>query len=391
VKREAVGPVGRSEDLRAIAYVTRLLVGREHRLRSNARAAEAILAELHPEAALKYWVWNRVVLLAVSRARSLGVERPPWDHAEASLRNLARARAVTQELTALKVTRMLARENIRSVCLKGPLLGRRLFESDILRDPSVDVDILVSASNLAVASRVIEAHGWTSAGTALTQGELPEHHLEFRGPSGTPDVELHWRVQWYDRYQHTDQILRNAVAPRGIPEPADADINDLLLLCWARDGFHRLRHAADLGAWGDLRTPSHQVRPYPATLTAPLEATALVAGPIVGGDPKAIVPTFRGIRLGLAARIAEYDSETEPRLSHSRIALVDLLICDRADRLRSLRTKWFRDPAFLRSRHPKLATRWSTPILRAVSCLRTASGAVRLLTEGRSNRIQKSI
>ncbi|MBJ7472042.1 MAG: nucleotidyltransferase family protein, partial [Solirubrobacteraceae bacterium] len=245
-RRRRATPGGQA--LNHIRWATRVLVGPPARLAAEGDRAAELLRAQDPAAVWHFWEWNRVRLLATHRAHEVNLATDLWDDHAGPLADFARERAVQQELAALKVTRILARDGIRSLVLKGPGLAKRLYGDAALRDPSGDVDVLVAAGNLPRANALLQEHGWTQTLEALTQGDLPELHFALLGPDGMPHVELHWRMQWYERFAHTSELLQRAVEIDGIPRADTRDLPHLMLLFWLRDGFHGLRLAADYAA-----------------------------------------------------------------------------------------------------------------------------------------------
>lgn len=369
----------RGTELAEIRQASRILVGSQVRLAEQGGLARELLLKQDPQVVLDYWRWNRVLLLSVHRARGVGAETDAWAEAEAELRPVAIQMATEQELTTLKVTRILARDGIKSVSLKGPLMARRLYGDVALRDPSSDVDILVAASNLDRAGELLQRHGWQRGNDPLTQGALPEHHASFTGPTGTPSIDLHWRIQWFDRREHTDRLLQRAEATGGVPQLAADDLRQALLLFWSRDGFHKLRLGADISASRELapRLPATA----PARLLTPVLTAEHVADEVLGGRG-AGSSRHRRRRTAMAASLAATDRRSAPRQIHSRKAVVDLLSADSRSVRRVLSSTWFRHSAVLAVRHPALARGPQVHALRVVSMLRTAADTVHLVLRG---------
>ncbi len=382
----------RGQALSEVREASRILVGPAARRAREGDRAASLLRAHDPGVVWHYWEWNRVRLLATHRARQLGLEHALWDERAGQVAALATQRGLQQELAALKVSRVLARDGIRAVVLKGSGLAQRLYGDPALRDPSTDVDVLVAASNLPRASELLRDHGWTDTLEALTQGDLPELHFAFLGSNGMPPVELHWRMQWYDRFSHTDYVLSRAEEFDGVLRPAAADLPHLLLLFWLRDGFHGLRLAADWAAAIDLvETAATQESAGDAGAAAddgsltmpPIEA---LAGPLATARAAAAAAFGEGSaaddhasrRVRAAQRLARTDAERSARQVYTQLTLADLLAGRGPHWRRSLATRWFRDGASVGIEHPGVAP-WLVTPARAVSFGRTATGSARLL------------
>jgi len=87
----------------------------------------------------------------------------------------------------------LAAAGIRSVPLKGTVLGDRIYPAPSLR-PCSDIDLLVAECDVARASEVLRGLGYNGEEGALEQWYRENHHhIHFIRPQ-TPAVELHFRA-----------------------------------------------------------------------------------------------------------------------------------------------------------------------------------------------------
>lgn len=354
-----------------IRWATRVLVGAAERREREGQAAAELLRGYDPQTIWDYWEWNKVRLLATHHARQAGLTTPLWDGLEADLAEYTRTRAIEQEMTAFKVTRILARDGIKAVTIKGPVMAKQLYGRVDLRDPSADVDILVAASNLHRAKELLEGHGWTSAGDPLLHGDFPDLHFAMWGPEGEHNVELHWRVQWYDEFEHTNGVLERAVATDGgVWAPSHGDQSSVLLLVWLRDGLHRLRLPADLAASSSApeRAPAQRlIRP----LMLAHEVTELV---ISTRTPEAV-----GVRARSLARIGERDKHLAPRAAFTRVAWVDVVAAPSGAASERWSQMLFRHPEVLRHRYRTASRILPIGLLRAAGLARTIAGAPRSL------------
>jgi hypothetical protein len=155
-----------------------------------------------------------------------------------------------------------------------------------------------------------------------------------------PEVELHWRVHWYERSFACERLLPPAVGSAvGEWSPAPADELAALLLFYARDGFIDLRLASDLGTWWDVYGADlphgaldELLHIYPALARA-LPVAANVAERIVGLPARQIIGEMP--KLGLRGRIAVRLANPNPRASRSQLyadmGLIDGLLTPPGD------------------------------------------------------------
>jgi hypothetical protein len=262
------------------------------------------------------------------------------------------------ELATLRVVAELEAAGIRSLPLKGALLARDLYGDAALRE-SDDVDVLVAPDTLARAVESLAELGYTAA---PGPGEL---HVRLVHAGGLPDVELHWRIHWYgERFSAT---LLGAAEPRGdgtLRARLDHEYAALLLY-WARDGFAGLRLAADVAQWWDRfgeQLPERAVGAlagtYPelhtALLAAASHAERLVGVPDPGTPPPA-PPS--------AVRIADWALAAEDEQIHANVALTDVLLAPRGQRVAAVRRRLARKGSGVL--HPaRVAARWAFALWR---------------------------
>jgi Uncharacterised nucleotidyltransferase len=163
----------------------------------------------------------------------------------------AQRQGVYQQMLTLRLAAALSDTGVRTLPLKGPLLGERIY-GEVEARVSADIDLLVGASDLAQATDVLEWLGYQRAlGADAPRSKRPNLHERLRGPDGLPDVELHWRVHWYGE-RFSAEILRHAVpGPDGSLRARTAHELVALLLFYARDGFSGIRLLADITTWWD--------------------------------------------------------------------------------------------------------------------------------------------
>jgi N-acetylglucosaminyldiphosphoundecaprenol N-acetyl-beta-D-mannosaminyltransferase len=196
----------------------------------------------------------------------------------------SRARGLGVEGETRRAVARLAEHDIRALPLKGPLLAAEVHGDIGLRETD-DVDLLVPAARLHDAARILG--GAATPTDPLRRNGLPDLHLGLLRPD-RPDVELHWRVHWYER-EFSDDMLANATAgPDGLLRARPEDLAASILLFYGRDGFHGIRHAADAAAWWDRHATAlpdgfleDHARRYPALAPA-LVAAATVLEHVTG-------------------------------------------------------------------------------------------------------------
>jgi hypothetical protein len=243
------------------------------------------------------------------------------------------------QLISLRAIAMLADAGIRSVALKGPLLGEAIY-GDPGRRPSNDIDLLVPPEQLRAAVEVMRELGYIAPTDHVYADGLPLLHFTLIHERGElPPVELHWRVHWYEQSFARERLLPPAADPLGSWRPAPADELAALLLFYARDGFVGLRLASDLSAWWDVYgvqlapgALDELLRTYPAFARA-IPVAAAVAEGIAGLPAAQIIANMP--KLGLRGRMAVRLANPNPRSSSSQLyadmGLIDGLLMPRGD------------------------------------------------------------
>jgi hypothetical protein len=265
----------------------------------------------------------------------------PWLEEQLVERTLAaRGNGEAQEMVALGILASLSRAGIRALVLKGVVLARQLY-GDAGARTSADIDILVSAADLAQAIEVVGVMGWRRREPTSASSQLPILHEELVHPT-LPMVELHWRVHWYETRFAADLLARaQSPAPHQplIMEPADGLAT--LTLFYARDGFSGLKMAADVATWWDNRCEAADADAIIAAIATsyPELAGALWVATGVLGSLVGLPTNFAGgpLRWQIAAELA--GPFIEPTAAHlgANASLVDLLLTPRGGRAASLR------------------------------------------------------
>lgn len=359
---------------RHLRKLTGALVGARRRFEQFDASLSDLIASEDAGLLLEYWAREKVVALAVERANELGIQRAEWAQLNAQLRQLSLQRGALLELELLRIARILDRAGIPALSIKGPLMADALYGDRRLRWPSGDIDLVVPQERLLDASSLLQAHGWNPPRDALIDGYWPELHLDHAGEGATPDVEVHWRVQWYDRIgQHTSFLFAAADLQQGILRPSPTAELSILLLNYARDGFHTLRLAADVAAWFDTYGRDHWDSALATFAAGPLVRPHLISAAavsLVAGTPRPeATPT--DWRARAAHSIARADRRLSAREEYSQVVFVDLLVSPRRTVRERFSTAAFRSSAVLAAKHPRHVSFFPARVLRTASFART--------------------
>src|SRR2546423_4192093 len=241
----------RGSDVASVdAELALLLAGTEGRRRQARARIVELGAAADPTCVVAYLSERRLLALVGSRLLDVIPDAPaPLRDAVAAAIDQNRLEAMAIEGVTTRLTGRLEAEGIATLPLKGPRLAEALY-GDVGLRASADVDLLVPTDRLEQAVATARAEGYRAPREDVRPDDLPDLHFELSHPR-LPTVELHWRVHWYDSGFSQDALRRSEPAEDGVRRPPPADELAMLLLFYARDGFHGLRHAADIAAWGD--------------------------------------------------------------------------------------------------------------------------------------------
>jgi Uncharacterised nucleotidyltransferase len=238
------------------------------------------------------------------------------------------------QLISLRAIAMLGDAGIRSIALKGPLLGEAIY-GDPGRRPSSDIDLLVSPGQLQAAVEVVRELGYGAPADYVYDCGLPLLHYVLVHERGElPPVELHWRVHWYERSFACERLLPHEGHSPEAWRPGRADELAALLLFYARDGFVGLRLASDLSAWWDANggelapgALDGLLRAYPA-LARVISAAVTVAEKVVGLPATQLIGDMpkRNLRGRMAARLANPHPRSSRAQIYADIGLIDGLL-----------------------------------------------------------------
>ena len=334
------------------AELALLLAGsRARRERLATRIAD--LADRTDERALLSFLGvQRIALLGGTRLRRL-VPNAVSDRFSSALDEAleaVRRRAMLFATATALVTDTLRDAGIRSVALKGSTLAAELYEDEAIRAYD-DIDVLVAAADLDRAVRAVRTVGWTVEHGRPERDELPRLHRTLRDPrAALPELELHWRVHWYEA-SFAQGMLDRSREVDGALRPQPIDELAALLLFYARDGFAGLHLAADIAAWWDRYGDPSALDGVAAvagrhpdlgeTWRASLAVARGVAGLPTGRIPPALRPrTRRGV---LASRLSNWELRGDPDQIMANVALVDGLLTPPRDLGRFIHRQMLRD------------------------------------------------
>jgi hypothetical protein len=261
---------------------------------------------------------------------------PEFAHAVTAATRSSRDAGALLELTTLRIASTLEAAGIANIPLKGPLLARALHGDPGMRY-SHDVDVLVARDDLGRAADALGPLGWR---TSSAQTSDPVLHLVLVHDSDLPDIELHWRVHWYETEFGTRALARAKPNPDGVRRLRPDDDLAALMLYQARDGFAGLRHATDIAAWwdaygGEVRSPV--LEPIAAAhpgLRRSLTSSAVLLERLVGVPTARLIEVPARLPWGIARAIqlANPLMRGGPQQIAAEISLVDGLLSPKGER-----------------------------------------------------------
>lgn len=168
-------------------------------------------------------------------------------------RNLMNSVRMTAELA--KINKLMTAHGIRTISLKGPLLGMAIYDDVALRNTG-DLDILSDIKDLDKIEQLLIAAGFVSVeAQAISTPKRKaryiqiKHHLLFKSPEGI-EVEIHWRYSNQSSPDQFDKLWdqRREVEVSGqkiaVLSPEDEFI--YLAAHGGKHGWTRLRWLCDL-------------------------------------------------------------------------------------------------------------------------------------------------
>jgi len=271
----------------------------------------------------------------------------------------AQRQGLYQQMVTIRLIAALEQEDIRVLPLKGPFLGERLY-GDIGARVSADIDLLVAEPDFSRAVDIVVGFGYRRRSQASPSTPRQALHQGLVHPSGLPEVEIHWRVHWYETRFSADLLTRSTRGHDGCLRPSLGDELTLLLLVYARDGFSGLRLAADVAAWWDRYGDelnacalTAMVHEYPA-LEPSLATAALLAERLVGVPARDLLPAcVLSSASQKAMRLANWPLRGDTGQISANVSLVDWALAPPGERRSLMRRYLLLTDEDLRSRWPE--------------------------------------
>jgi hypothetical protein len=247
------------------------------------------------------------------------------------------------ELATLRIATALEAAGVPNVPLKGPLLARALHGDPGMRQ-SRDVDVLVGRGSLERAAVALVPLGWRPEHRTAAD---PILHVRLVHDAALPDIELHWRVHWYETEFGTRALARAQPGPEGVRRLCLEDDLAALMLYQARDGFAGLRHPTDVAAWWDAHEQQSDttvlepiVRAHPGLRRA-LTASAAFLERLVGVPADRLIEAPPRLPWGPRGAIALANPlmRGAPPQITAEVSLVDGLLAPRGQRAAFLRRR----------------------------------------------------
>jgi hypothetical protein len=247
------------------------------------------------------------------------------------------------ELMTLRIATALEEAGVSNVPLKGPLLARALHGDPGMRD-SRDVDVLLGREDFGRAADALAPLGWRPKAEQSTD---PVLHVALVHEAGLPDVELHWRVHWYEAEFGAQALGRAERGRDGVRRLRRADDLATLMLYQARDGFAGLRHPTDIAAWWDAHGEEFEspvVEPTAGThpgLRRALTASAVLLERLVGVPAARLIDPPTRLPWGATRAIALANPlmRGAPQQILAEVSLVDGLLSPRGQRIAFFRRR----------------------------------------------------
>jgi hypothetical protein len=282
---------------------------------------------------------RRLLALLGSRIAQFAGECAPSAFCEAVVRareDIRRHGRFLQLVTG-RLSEALGDAGIDSLVLKGPILGELLYADAGYRSGS-DIDLLVAAEDLGASVEVAVGLGYARPEDPLCSEGLPLLHFTLAHREGLlPNLELHWRVHWYEREFSREMLTRSIDTHElgRIPTARDGFVS--LLLYYARDGLIDVRLLSDVVAWwerfgAELGAGSlDEIAERHPRLQRALSGALIAAEWVAGLDARQTLSAASSLdaRVLLAARLANPNPRQSLTQLHADVALVDCLLTPR--------------------------------------------------------------
>lgn len=254
--------------------------------------------------------------------------------------NDATRRDAYLELITIQLLDALIGAGVPALAVKGPTLGRALYGGPGRR-PSGDIDLLVGRDMLGAAVGIAARFGYRRLDPVPRKDDLPRLHVRLEHEHGQPmpQLEIHWRLHWYEADFSSDLLDRSAADREVSARPIPLDEFASLLLFYARDGFSNLRQACDIAAWWDRFATELEpwaieetIFRYPA-LDRVLRAAVAVIERVVGiPSDRLLSPRPLEPRVKLATLLANPQGRGAAQQQAADAWLVDWLLTPRGGR-----------------------------------------------------------
>lgn len=320
------------------------VAGTRARRAQTAGRVRALCEQMPWDALLADLAHQGLVPLLGGRILELAGPRAPAEFARAvrDQTDASRKTGALLELATLRIATALEAVGVPNVPLKGPLLARALHGDPGMRH-SRDVDVLVDRGNLERAAAALLPLGWRPEHDSAAD---PVLHVRLVHNETLPDIELHWRMHWYETEFGAAALTRAEHGPEGVRRLRAEDDLAALMLYQARDGFAGLRHPTDVAAWWDAHEPVPRPRLEPVvrahpSLTRALVTSATVLERLVGVPAAALVETPPRLPWGprTAVALANPLMRGSPAQITAEVSLVDGLLAPGGQRVAFVRRR----------------------------------------------------
>jgi hypothetical protein len=336
--------------LRAQEELMLLAAGTRARRTQTATHARELFERMPWDALLVDLAHQGLVPLLGGRILEVAEARAPAEFARAvrEQTDASRRAGALLELATLRVATALEAAGVANVPLKGPLLARALHGDPGMRY-SRDIDVLVERVALERAALALEPLGWRSEDGPAAD---PVLHVRLIHGEGLPDVELHWRVHWYETEFGARALARAQPGAEGVRRLCLEDDLAALMLYQARDGFAGLRHPTDVAAWWDAHEQQSDttvlepiVRAHPGLRRA-LTASAAFLERLVGVPANRLIEAPPRLPWGPRGAIALANPlmRGKPEQITAEVSLVDGLLAPKGQRTAFLRRRALPNP-----------------------------------------------
>lgn len=152
-----------------------------------------------------------------------------------------------------QLSKVLAKYEIRSIFLKGPILATELYGDLSLRTSS-DIDVLIPLHDLDRVETILVGLGFMKDDyilTVLSDWKWRHHHITFFHPQKGLKVEIHWRLNPGPAKEPSFNAMwerkrRSSITAHPIYFLGEEDLFLFLVSHGARHGWSRLRWLVDI-------------------------------------------------------------------------------------------------------------------------------------------------